>query len=135
MTSPSFTIVTPSFNQAAFIGEALESVRQQNWPHVEHVVMDGESTDATVDILKRHSGRSDWKHLRWISEPDRGQAHALNKGFSTVRGEIVGWLNSDDRYLPHCFEHVARVFQQHPEVDVVYGDYRFIDEACNVRQT
>jgi glycosyltransferase involved in cell wall biosynthesis len=135
MTRPSFTIVTPSFNQAAFIGEALESVHQQNWPITEHLVMDGDSSDATVEILKQHSARSDWRHLRWISEPDRGQAHALNKGFSAAQGEIVGWLNSDDRYLPQCFEGVTRVFEQHPEVDVVYGDYRLIDEAGNVTQT
>jgi len=125
----SFSIVTPSFNQGAFIGEALESVHTQNWRNIEHVVMDGGSTDGTVDVLSRYSSRHDWQHLRWKSEPDRGQSHALNKGFAAVTGEIIGWLNSDDRYLPLCFERLASAFEQYPDVDIIYGDYRFVDES------
>jgi len=125
----SFSIVTPSFNQGTFIGEALESVHTQNWRNIEHVVMDGGSTDGTVDVLSRYSSRHDWQHLRWKSEPDRGQSHALNKGFAAASGEIVGWLNSDDRYLPLCFERLASAFEQHPDVDIIYGDYRFVDES------
>jgi glycosyltransferase involved in cell wall biosynthesis len=128
---PSFSIVTPSFNQAAFIGEALESVHRQKWMDVEHLVMDGGSSDDTVQTLGSYSDRADWGHLHWRSEPDRGQAHALNKGFAMARGDIVGWLNSDDRYLPSCFERIAGVFARHPEIDIVYGDYRFIDAAGN----
>lgn len=130
----SFSIVTPSFNQAPFIGEALESVRQQNWTHVEHVVFDGGSSDGTVEALSQYSGQQHWGHLRWTSEADRGQGHALNKGFAAVSGGIVGWLNSDDRYLPGCFARVAKVFDRYPEVDIVYGDYRCIDQGGNIQR-
>jgi glycosyltransferase involved in cell wall biosynthesis len=129
MRKPSFSIVTPSFNQAIYIDEALGSVRRQNWPNLEHLVIDGGSNDGTVDVLRGHSAHPDWSHLRWCSELDRGQAHALNKGFAVARGDIVGWLNSDDRYLPLCFDRVTSAFKRHPEIDVIYGDYRYIDEA------
>lgn len=88
------SIVTPSFNQAAFLEETIRSVLDQDYPNVEHIVVDGGSTDGTVAILERYS------HLRWLSEPDDGQAEALNKGFRLSRGEVLGWLNSDDLYLP-----------------------------------
>src|ERR1700756_3819113 len=90
------SIVTPSFNQASFLKEALESVARQNYPAVEHIVVDGGSTDGSVELLKAYSGRNGWAHLRWISEPDEGQSDALNKGFKMASGEIIGWLNSDD---------------------------------------
>lgn len=122
-----FSIITPSFNQARFIGESLESVRRQTHKSVEHLVIDGGSTDGTVDVLREFSRKSGWHHLRWISESDRGQSHALNKGFGRAAGDIVGWLNSDDRYLPHCFEQVATLFEKRPDIDVIYGDYRWID--------
>jgi glycosyltransferase involved in cell wall biosynthesis len=124
----SFSVVTPSFNQVSYIGEALDSVRRQNWYPLEHLVMDGGSSDGTVDVLRRRLGKPDWQYLRWVSEPDRGQAHALNKGFAAASGDIIGWLNSDDRYLPRCFEQVAAAFQKHPNVDIIYGDYRLIEE-------
>ena len=126
---PSFSIVTPSFNQASFVPEALLSVRQQNHDSLEHLVIDGGSSDGTTDILQQYSEQPDWSHLQWVSEPDRGQSDALNKGFARARGDIVGWLNSDDRYRPGCFDRVAKAFQQHPDVDVLYGDYRWIDES------
>jgi len=126
-----FSIVTPSFNQSGYLGEALDSVYRQNWNNVEHIVMDGGSEDETVRLLREHSARPGWEHLQWKSERDRGQAHALNKGFAAAEGTIVGWLNSDDRYLPGCFERVAAAFAQHPDADVVYGDYRCIDERGN----
>jgi glycosyltransferase involved in cell wall biosynthesis len=129
---PSFSIVTPSFNQRAFIGEALLSVKNQEYNKVEHLVIDGGSQDDTAAILHQYANQKCWSHLYWVSEPDRGQSDALNKGFSRVTGDIVGWLNSDDRYRPGCFEYVAEVFAQHPEVDVVYGDYTWIDEAGRV---
>ncbi len=127
-----FSIVTPSFNQVAFICEALLSVKDQTYGSLEHLVIDGGSHDGTAAILHRYSDDSCWNHLRWISEADRGQSDALNKGFARARGDIVGWLNSDDRYRPGCFERVAEVFQKHPEVDVVYGDYTWIDETGRV---
>ena len=128
----SFSIVTPSFNQAAFIEEALASVNRQGTRTLEHWVIDGGSGDDTVDLLRGLAAREDGKHLRWLSEPDRGQSHALNKGFARATGDIVGWLNSDDRYRDGCFERVAKAFHEHPEVDIVYGDYTWMDEAGRV---
>lgn len=124
----SLSIVTPSFNQGKFIGEALLSVKDQQYANMEHLVIDGGSSDETTQILRHYSDEERWKHLHWLSEPDRGQSHALNKGFARAKGDIIGWLNSDDRYRPDCFNYVARVFRGHPEVDVVYGDYTWIDE-------
>jgi glycosyltransferase involved in cell wall biosynthesis len=129
---PSFSIVTPSFNQGAFIGEALLSVKDQRYGSLEHLVMDGGSSDETTAILRRYAGEKHWDHLQWVSELDRGQSDALNKGFARATGDIVGWLNSDDRYRHGCFERVAEIFQKHPDVDVIYGDYTWIDETGRV---
>jgi glycosyltransferase involved in cell wall biosynthesis len=126
------SIVTPSFNQADFIVEALESVRSQNADNYEHLVMDGMSTDGTVDLLRNHVARSEHKNIVWISERDTGQSEALNKGFQRAKGEIIGWLNSDDRYRPDCFEHVVRAFEENPDVDIVYGDYLMVDAVGTV---
>lgn len=129
---PKITIVTPSYNQAAFIEEALWSVKNQRYPLVEHCVVDGGSTDETVKILNRYSSQSGWEHLRWISEPDRGQSDALNKGFRMATGDIVGWLNSDDRYRRGCFHAVLDEFANSPGTDLLYGDYTYIDERGRV---
>jgi glycosyltransferase involved in cell wall biosynthesis len=129
---PSISIVTPSLNQATFLDEALLSVRHQNYKCLEHIVMDGGSNDATTAILKGHSAREGWEHLQWVSEPDRGQSDALNKGFNRARGEIVGWLNSDDRYRANCFTAVAKAFQDNPDLDIVYGDSTWIDAKGRV---
>jgi glycosyltransferase involved in cell wall biosynthesis len=129
LTNPKISIVTPTFNQAAFIEEALLSVKEQHYPNLEHIVIDGASTDDTVDILRRYSAQPGWEYLSWISEPDRGQSDALNKGFQRVTGDVVGWLNSDDRYRPHCFEEVVDAFKKNIRSDVVFGDYTMIDEA------
>ena len=131
---PKITIVTPSYNQASFIEEALLSVQKQNYPSVEHIVIDGASTDGTVEILKRYGNLSGWEHLRWISEPDQGQSDALNKGFRMATGEIIGWLNSDDRYRANCFSYVASAFGQTPDTDVLYGDCTWIDALGNCLQ-
>jgi glycosyltransferase involved in cell wall biosynthesis len=125
---PSISIVTPSLNQGAFLTEALLSVRGQKYGELEHLVIDGGSDDDTIRILRRYSEESCWEHLRWTSEPDHGQSHALNKGFAKASGDIIGWLNSDDRYRPGCLNYVSRVFQERPDIDVVYGDYTWIDE-------
>jgi glycosyltransferase involved in cell wall biosynthesis len=134
MPDLSISIVTPSFNQGAYIGEALASVRNQSQQCLEHLVMDGGSGDDTTAILLHYSEEERWGHLQWVSEPDAGQSHALNKGFAKAQGDIVGWLNSDDRYRPGCFERVIEVFRRHPDVDIVYGDYTCIDEAGTVSQ-
>jgi glycosyltransferase involved in cell wall biosynthesis len=120
MSVPKISVVTVSLNQAAYIEANIRSVLAQQYPGVEHIVVDGGSTDGTLDILKRHP------HLRWISEPDSGQSNALNKGFAMATGEIVGWLNSDDTYEPGAFAAVAEKFAD-PAVKVVYGDGHEID--------
>ena len=126
---PRISIVTPSFNQASFIGEALESVRLQNYDNCEHLVIDGMSTDGTVDLLRGLAANQEQQRLLWTSDRDSGQSEALNKGFRQAKGDIIGWLNSDDRYRAGCFEHVVRAFDDHPDVDIIYGDYLIVDEA------
>jgi glycosyltransferase involved in cell wall biosynthesis len=130
--TPMISIVTPSFNQASFIGEALESVRLQNNEHCEHLVIDGMSTDDTIDLLRASATNKGLRNMSWISERDSGQSEALNKGFRRAEGEIIGWLNSDDRYRPGCFEHIIQAFEDNPEVDIFYGDYLTIDEVGRV---
>jgi glycosyltransferase involved in cell wall biosynthesis len=122
------SVVTPSLNQGAFLDETLESVRMQGYPDVEHLVLDGVSTDRTLAVLEAKSG-PEWQHLHWTSERDGGCTQALNKGIRLATGDIIGWLNSDDRYRAGCFETVAKVFEQNPDVDVVYGDFTFMDES------
>lgn len=121
------SIVTPSFNQGRYLSEALESVRLQGQTCIEHLILDGGSTDGTVALLQSLDGSSDWSHVRWMSGPDGGQSEALNRGFKMASGEIIGWLNSDDRYRPGCFDHVVKAFAENPDVDIFYGDYTFMD--------
>lgn len=115
------TIVTPSFNQGHFIEETIRSIRSQNYPRVEHIVMDGGSTDNTVEVLRNYPD------IIWTSEKDRGQTHAVNKGVQKATGEVIGWVNSDDTFLPGCFETVMRKFTSDPGCSVVFGDYHAID--------
>ena len=121
---PLVSVVTPSYNQGTYIEEAIRSLLLQGYPNLEYVVIDGGSSDATVDILRKYSP---WI-THWVSEPDRGQAHALNKGFANSRGDILAWLNSDDTYEPSAIAAVFELFFENPETDVVYGNARIIDE-------
>jgi glycosyltransferase involved in cell wall biosynthesis len=125
---PLISVVTPSFNQVPFIGEALASVQLQSYGHHEHLVIDGKSTDGTVALLNGLTSGQEPTNVRWISEPDSGQSEALNKGFRLAKGEIIGWLNSDDRYRPGCFEQIVQAFSENPEIDILYGDYVVVDE-------
>lgn len=127
-TYPKISIVTPSFNQGKFIDSAIQSVLQQNYSNFEHIILDNCSTDRTVEILQQYP------HLIWQSKPDRGQSDALNQGFRMATGDIIGWLNADDLYLPECFNKIAASFASFPESDIAYGDYRWIDEQGSIIQ-
>ncbi|PTL36668.1 hypothetical protein CLG94_03015 [Candidatus Methylomirabilis limnetica] len=126
---PLVSIVTPSYNQGRFIEETILSVLTQDYPNIEYIVIDGASTDNTLDILKKYEGR-----LTWISEPDLGQSHAINKGFRMAKGEILAWLNSDDTYLPGAIGKVVQHFQANPAAMMVYGEGYLIDEHSRIKQ-
>ncbi len=119
------TLVTPSYNQVRFLPETLAAVRDQDYPHIEHVVIDGGSTDGSVDILRTA------ENLRWISEPDRGQVHALNKGFAMASGEILAWLNSDDTFYPDTVSAAIRALEE-SGADLVYGDLEMVNEQGRI---
>lgn len=125
MELPLISVVTPSYNQAQFLEDTLQSVASQDYPRTEHIVIDGGSTDGSVDIIRRHAARL--RH--WVSEPDRGQSHAINKGLSLARGDVLAWLNSDDTYLPGALREVGGLFAANPDVDLVYGDFVYTDVA------
>ena len=126
---PKISIITPSYNQGEYIELAIQSVLAQRYPHIEHIILDNCSTDRTVEILKKYD------HLIWKSEPDQGQSDALNHGFQIASGDIIGWLNADDQYLPKAFQKVTNCFAQSPESDVIYGDYRWINAQGDVFQS
>jgi len=125
---PAVTIVTPSFNQAEFIRATIESVLAQDYPRVEYIVMDGGSTDQTSAVVSEYASR-----LTWISEKDRGQAHAINKGFTRARGEIVAWLNSDDILLPGAIAKAVDAFASAPkQVGGIYGEGYLMDRKGGI---
>ena len=121
--SATFSIVTPSYNQGRYIRATIESVLSQKLPGLQYLVMDGGSTDKTLDVLRSFDGR-----IGWLSEPDNGTADAINKGFKSVEGDILAWLNSDDIYYEGALVAVQEFLAANPNVDVVYGDADHIDE-------
>jgi glycosyltransferase involved in cell wall biosynthesis len=127
-SSPLVSIVTPSFNQANFLEETIRSVLGQNYPAIEYIIVDGGSTDGSLEIIQRYANRLAW----WVSEPDRGQTDAINKGFARARGEILAWLNSDDTYLPEAVSEAVAYLQEHPQAGTVYGNANLVNESGTV---
>lgn len=124
---PLVSIITPSFNQGEFIAATIDSVLTQDYPAIEYLVVDGGSTDGTLDVLRSYGAR-----LNWISEPDQGQADAVNKGIARTQGAIVAWLNADDLYVPGAVARGVAELEAHPNAALVYGNAEFIDRAGTV---
>jgi glycosyltransferase involved in cell wall biosynthesis len=125
---PLVSIVTPSFNQASYIEATIQSVLEQDYPRIEYIIVDGGSTDGTVDVIKKYAGR----FASWVSEPDKGQTDAINKGFARAQGDILAWINSDDTYEPGAIAAAVKYLQENPDVGLVYGDCNFINESGRV---
>lgn len=121
---PRITVVTPSFNQAAFLERTIQSVLDQSYPNLEYFVIDGGSTDGSVDIIRKYQDRISW----WVSERDEGQAQAINKGLRRATGDWVAWQNSDDIYYAGAFHELAAAVIRHPGASLIIGDVMLIDE-------
>lgn len=124
---PLVTIVTPSYNQGEFIAETIDSVIGQNYPPIEYLVMDGGSTDGTVEILRQYGGQ-----LRWESGVDAGQSDAIHRGFALSHGEIIAWINADDLYAPMAISRAVETLQTHPAAALVYGRAELIDREGRI---
>jgi glycosyltransferase involved in cell wall biosynthesis len=145
MNTPLVSIVTPSFNQARYLEATIRSVLDQDYPNLEYLIVDGGSTDGSVEIIKKFvmdsgsllpSARQQASRIHtisdWVSEKDKGQTDAINKGFARAKGNILAWLNSDDTYEPGAVSAAVKFFEAHPEAGLVYGDANFIDEQGRV---
>ena len=127
---PKITVVTPSFNQGDFLEETICSVLEQEYKNLEYIIIDGGSTDRSLDVIRQHEKDIDF----WISEPDNGQSHAINKGFGRSTGDILAWLNSDDIYMPGCLKEVANYFMQHPDSEVAVGGCCLFEATRNLKR-
>ena len=129
--NPVVSVITPTLNQARYVTHALESVRAQTYPAVEHIVIDGGSTDGTIDILRREG---DTGAIRWVTEADDGMYDAVNKGLGLATGDVLAYLNSDDAYLPWAIEVVVRAFRAQPDVDLLFGDGIKLNESTGAQR-
>ncbi|MGA7193137.1 MAG: glycosyltransferase family 2 protein [Anaerolineales bacterium] len=125
---PLISIVTPSFNQARYLEATIQSVLSQNYPRLEYIIVDGGSTDGSVEIIKKYESKLAW----WVSEKDQGQTDAINKGFAHAKGDFLAWLNSDDTYESNALSSAVKFLQTHPEVGLAYGDANYINEDGRV---
>ena len=121
------SIITPSFNQARYLEQSIQSVLEQDYPIIEYIVIDGASTDGSVEIIMKYASRLAY----WVSQKDSGQAEAINKGLARANGEIVAWLNSDDYYLPGAVSTAVKAFEENPDVVLVHGNMLAVDERGN----
>lgn len=127
---PKVSIVTPSYNQARFTEETIRSILLQGYPDLEYIIIDGGSTDGTVDIIRKYEK---WLAY-WVSEPDRGQSDAINKGWRLAKGDILAYLNSDDTYMPGAVRTAAAFLSQNPDIGMVYGECNIIDEHGRLKR-
>lgn len=121
---PKISIITPSYNQGQFLEKTILSILNQGYPNLEYIIIDGGSTDNSVDIIRKYEKRIDY----WVSEQDGGQSNAINKGFHIAKGEIINWINSDDLLLPGAIKKIVEAFQSNQEFDFIYGNHIFIDK-------
>jgi glycosyltransferase involved in cell wall biosynthesis len=125
---PRISIITPSFNQAPFLERTIRSIHNQGYPNMEHIVIDGGSTDGSVDIIRKHENRFAY----WHSEPDDGQCHAINTGAAKATGAFMTWINSDDILLPGSLNRIGELIQKHPDTDLFYGNQVEVDHMDQV---
>lgn len=125
---PLVSIVTPSFNQAPYLEETIRSVLDQDYPRIEYIVVDGGSADGSVGIIKKYADKLAW----WVSEVDKGQTDAINKGFGRAKGKFLAWINSDDTYQTGAVSAAVEYLGEHPEVGMVYADCNFINEEGKI---
>ena len=125
---PKITVITPNYNQAKYLERTILSVLNQNYPNLEYIIIDGGSTDGSLEIIKKYEKKLSW----WISEKDNGQTQAINKGFLRANGEWIGWQNSDDIYYNGVFHELALIANKDPKVGLIIGDIMLIDEEDNI---